>query len=174
MQSVLEAWSWYCTGRWQSSVLYTMPAFFLQFQIYILSLFLCNSNLQIKYTCTSINCSYHLHCEWVSVDWCCWQELFAEMWAQSFISLICQNIGFIRPCSSSAKLVSSLCCMLYFCISPAVQLFGLLEVARTFLQHLLLCATTSLCIDAHAVAFEPHLAVHPVLLAKAFLWLDLP
>jgi len=40
MQSVLEAWSWYCTRGWQTSVLYTMPASFLQFQIYSLSLFM--------------------------------------------------------------------------------------------------------------------------------------
>ena len=89
------------------------------------------------------------------------------MLAQSLINLFCQKVGFIRHCSSSARLVWSLCW--YFCISPP-QLLILSEVARTFLQHLLiLFATASLCVDAHALAFEPHLAVHPFLLAKVIL-----
>lgn len=58
---------------------------------------------------------------------------------------------------------------LYFCISP-LQLLILSEVARTLQQHLLiLFATTSMCVDAHASAFGRHLAMHPVLLAKVIL-----
>ena len=76
------------------------------------------SNLHIKYMCTSINC------EWISVDWCCWQELFAEMLAQRFFSLFCQKVGFIRPCSSSARLVWSLC------ITFASHLFSCLSWAK--------------------------------------------
>jgi len=68
--------------------------------------------------CISINC------EWISLDWCCWQELFAEMLAQRFFSLFCQKVGFIRPCSSSARLVSSLC------ITFASHLFSCLPWAK--------------------------------------------
>lgn len=65
-------------------------------------------------------------------------------------------------------------CVLYFRISP-VQLLILSELDRIFLQHLLiLFATTNLCVDAHALACEPHLAVHPVLLAEVNLCHDLP
>lgn len=96
--------------------------------------------------CTSINCSHHLHCQWVLVDWCCCQELFAEVLAQNSVSPFCCNVVLL-----GLALVVQGWSRLYCCISP-LQLLILREVAnRTLPQHLLiLFATTSLCVAAHA------------------------
>lgn len=68
--------------------------------------------------CTSINCSHHLHCQWVLVDWCCCQELFAEVLAQNSVSPFCCNVVLL-----GLALVVQGWSRLYFCISPLQLLF---------------------------------------------------